>query len=77
MTDGFPLLGINRWKVAMNEAVVRPDTSSKGTALVVKQMKTTMYDLRIDGLQMGFDLSRWVPHSYTYAVAHWTWSQSI
>ena len=34
ITDGFPLLAINRRRVAMNEAVVKSETNSKCTALV-------------------------------------------
>ena len=53
ITDGFPLLAINWQRVAINEAVVRSDTSSKSTALAVKQTKTATYDLRMVGLPLG------------------------
>ena len=65
ITDGFPLLAINRRRVAMNEAVVKSDTYSKCTALVAKHTKTATYDFRMEGLRMGPDFVRMGP---VYAV---------
>ena len=49
---GFPLLAINLLRQAMNASVVRSDTTSRWTALTVKETKTQIYNFTMVGFRV-------------------------